>query len=536
MKRYLVVVALSVGLLGQVAVAGTRLASVYVESISALQTQLLQAAQVFEAPELGSAPMIMSMMIPGFAQIDKNAPVGIHVYAGGEDKVGVVISLTPSVAPEVFLGGLLAMQGATLPDAVDGRYVTPKGVAQMQGEQLLIGRKVQDLDLALQTGIPAVLPVVPGLIRLDVAPATLVEILGELEALALETMPADAEQREMLQKGMGFYRRGLAQVASFQQGIGITEQGLVCRSRMLPQPGRALEAIVQSLQPVDATWVAQLEEDRLFGAVAGAYSIREDILRSVLDMYLSWMQTVPEEFAMDPALVRAMFEPSMATVGAPTFWFANMGDAGSFAMLGGVRVPDAENLLQQMIALSTGETYQKQMAASGMKVSDPVARVVNDQTVYRWSVELDEEAFLKQLREAGAPDADQADLAPLKQVLDMFLSGYDYAATSEGLAFGIGAEAGIAQAMQLLGGGKSTSRTLLERIGAPVAPYMVARFDLIAWMQVLEQFEAAPVPVVAGPGEGVLFAGWRVGAAVEQMMLIPAADIRALKAAAQAAQ
>jgi len=193
-------------------------------------------------------------------------------------------------------------------------------------------------------------------------------------------------------------------------------------------------------------------------------------------------------------------------------------------------------LLQQMLALARSEAYQQQMAASGMKVSEPVARVVNANTVYRWQVEIDEEAFLKQMREAGATDPRLEDIAPLKQLMDLFLSGYDYAATPEGLVFGITDDAGIGKAMALLGGAQAAGSTILERVAAPVSPYMVARVDLLGLIGLGQKLAVAPIPEIAGRGEGILLAGWRSGDAVEQVMLIPAGDIRLLRQAAMAAQ
>jgi len=280
MKRGMMMLLLVLGLRMPAEAAGTRLASVYLESINALQAQVFQAAQVFEAPELGSAPMMMGMLIPGFAQLDRDAAIGLHIYAGGEQHVGFVMALKPAVAPELFLGGLLARQGLSVPEPVDGRYSTSNGVAQMQGDLLLIARNAADLDLAMEAGLPVALPDIPGFLRLDLAPGRLADLIGELEGLALKAMADAPAQADAMRQGFDLYRRGLAQVAKVQHGISVTGEGLVFRSRLMPQPGRALEGILASLQPADPQWVAALEGDHMFGVVAGAYKVPEDVMRT----------------------------------------------------------------------------------------------------------------------------------------------------------------------------------------------------------------------------------------------------------------
>jgi hypothetical protein len=532
--------ALAGGLLlvqGGAAIGDTRIASVYIESMGALQSQILQAAQLFEAPELGTVPMMMGMGIPGFMQIDRSAPVAMHVFKAADSKMGFVLSVKPVGTPELLLEAIMASQGGTLPEAVDGRFITVQGAAQMHEGKLLIGRNVQDLDLALSTGLPHSMPGVSGLIRLDIEPARLAPILEQLQALALDAMPAtgtDADMRALMTQALSFYRSGLEQVASFHHGIGLGAQGIEIRTRIVPAKGRAFEGIVNSLQGVDRSWLASLGGGNMFGMVSGAYNVPPELATSLLDAYITMMAKMPDGFVLDPAFMREVMQPSLDTMGAPVFVFADpSADGGGFSLFGGMEVADGPGLLGRMLALMSTEAYQAQMKTSGMKVTEPVTRTVADTTVYRWSMAFDDEAFLEKMQEAGAQDVDPAELATIKQTIGMFLSGYDYAATGKGLVFGIREDADIQQAMALLAakGSDAGADAILARIGAPVLPYMVSRLDLLAWMQFMQKLGTPALPVVAGKGEGVLMAGWRVDGALEHVVLVPARDVIAIRKA-----
>jgi hypothetical protein len=536
MKRIGLVLAMVAGLGIESAVGGVRVVSVYLESLATLQAQAFLAAQLFESPELGMVPMMM-MMVPGLAQIDRDAHVGLHVFSDGADKGAGVIDIMPAVSAEAFLGAFLTAQGGQVPEAVEGRFVSDKGVAQVHGNRLLLAQSADQLDLALSVGIPSEMPALPGLLRYESAPANLVKILDGLSALMDENMPAAEAQKDMLKRAMAFYRSGFAQIARYEYALGISANGLEIRSKLQPQAGRALAGVVASLQGVDPGWVAHLTDDQVFGVVSGAYSVPGDVLQRLVGLYADMIRSMPEETGIDPEFIPAMFEPTLSTIGAPSFLFGGLQESGAFAFWGGTLLPAASDVLQKMVGLITGEAYQGMLVKSGIKISEPVVRDVDGVLVHRWSMLADEETFM-QLDGGPLSGVGAEQMAFLKHLLQSVLSGYDYAATDKGLVFGMGDENSVVRAMSVMneaGQGTVTTHPILERIGAPLMPYAVGRFDLIGILRAIAKLGEFGEALKAfdAKGEGVVFGAWRAGNDIEQLVMVPASDIRALRKAFQ---
>jgi hypothetical protein len=534
MKRNMMLVVALVGLMGGASFGGTRIVSVYIESLSSLQAQLFEAAQLFETPELGTAPMMINMMIPGAAQVDKNAPVAIHVFSGNDNDVAVVLSVKPANTAEMLLGAILMSQGATVPEAVDGRYISEQGAAQLHGDSLLIAKSTEHLDIALAVGVPSALPEVAGMLRIDAAPAKLVPMLDKFQSMTLQQMTDQPEQSQMIASVFELYRLGLGQIASYQEGIGVSSQGIEIRGKMVPQPGRALSRIIPTLQAVDASWVSELEGDDLFAVATGAYVVPEETFTSILDRYIELLQASSSVSGTDwdAEALRAMMKPSLATMGVPTFMTANFDKEDGLSLLGGMRMEDPSAYLSDMLELMKSDAYAKMMEQSGITVSEPTEREVNGNKVYRWGMNFDQDAFLKKMQQNGATNAVPADLAGFVKAMELFMPGYDYAATKDGLAFSSVDNADIEDAMKILAPREVASSSILAKIGAPVRPYMVGRFNFLAMVDVASKLGATPVvPEIGTDGEGIVLAGWRSGDSVEHLTLIPAADIRAIRKA-----
>ncbi len=520
----------------------TRILSLYVESFAAFQRQLFQAAELFEAPELGMAPMMLSMSIPGVAEIDREQPIGLHMYAQeGADEPALVLEVSAASSVEALLVALLAARGEqTLPEAVDGRYVTANVVAQADGKRVLLANSEADLELALQDTLPSSLPAVPGVIRLTTMPAKLGGLLDQAQAVMQATTAQTPQQQAFMSELLTLYRLGLEQIATYEQGLGISAKGLEIRSRVLPVAGRATESIIASLQPVPEEWISEVAGDALFGVVAGAYHVPEDVLQRVLDRYLSMFSHVGAEMSMDMDLMRNLMEPSLATVGTPSFFFANVKeDLSRLWYFGGAAYSGAPALLSSMLEWHASEAYVEHMKQSGMVVSAPETRTVADTTVYRWNVDVDEEQFQQKIEKAGGA-AGTLDIETMQKILSFFMSGYDYAATDQGLAFAAGGEAApIGRALDLLAGRQkvaaSKGAALMAMLEPPVAPYGIGRFDLFGLMSLSGKLgNQAPIALPES-GEGILFAGWQIDGVVEQVLLVPAADIKALSKAIRAA-
>ncbi len=538
MKRMLLSIVV-VGLSAQISFGGGRVMSVYLESISALHAQLFQAAQVFEAPQLGTAPMMLNMMVPGYAQVDRDAPVGLHIYIGEEEQYGFVVDLKTVGAAEPFLGALLAAQGAMLPEPVDGRYVTDEGAAQVLGNRVILANSAEVLDLALFAGLPQELPAVAGVLRTQVAPQHVLALFGNIEEMMTQAMPDGHEHADMFDQLFGFYRAAFEQIALYETGFSVREDGLVIRSRVTPAAGRALERIVASLQGIDPAWLVSLEGDNLFGIVAGKYEVPKGLLQLLVNYYITWLQSMPVDFAMEPELVEAMFEPALQTAGAPWFLTANMSSEDGFRLSSGMRIDDAARVLQKMMGLMASEAYQRSMTESGFSMSQAEPRVVEGVDVYRWAMDLDEEIFRAKIEEAGGDEVDSEQFEMIQKMMSSFFSGYDYAATSDGLVFGVTDDAGLAEAIRLLGDeegeASATGQAMLDRIGAPVLPFVVARYDYLALLHMVQTFVPDEMPTFPEKGEGFVYAAWRADNGIEQAVLIPAADINAIRNAFTAA-
>lgn len=530
--KVMLIVALA-GLIGQASFGATRIVSVYIESLSSMQGQLFEAAQLFETPELGTVPMMMNMIIPGAAQIDKNAPIALHVFSGADRDVSVVLSVKPASTAEVLLGAMLMSQGATVPEAVDGRYISEQGVAQLQGGSLLIARNTEHLDMALEVGIPSELPDIAGFLRVEASPVQMVPLLDAFQDIAFQKMSEDQHQREMMESAFEFYRLGLGQIATYQEGIGISPYGVEIRGKMVPQQGRVLSRIVPTLQAVNPAWVSALESAPLFGVAAGSYSVPAEKLASMLDRYIDLLKASSTTGGVewDPAVWQSVMEPSLATIGAPMFMTANFTQDSGLSFLGGMLMDNASAYLENMISLMKSESYEKMLKQSGLVVSKPEKREVNGNTVYRWDMEFDEDTFLTQVQTNGTPDVTAANLAGFRKAMAMFMPGYDYAATESGLAFSSLENTNIEQAIKMLAATEGKASSILEKIGAPVRPYIVGRFNLLGVADIARKMGVPDMPAFGQDGEGILFAGWRSGDSVENVTLIPAEDIRAIRKA-----
>ena len=102
--------------------AATRVCSVYIESYAALQKQIFLGAEIFQAPQLGALPMVITKALPGAAQMDNGKPVALHVLDIGAGKTGFVLEVTPAGTAEAYLQSIAGAE-AKLPVPVDSAAV-----------------------------------------------------------------------------------------------------------------------------------------------------------------------------------------------------------------------------------------------------------------------------------------------------------------------------------------------------------------------------------------------------------------------------
>lgn len=520
--------------------------SVYVESMAALQKQSYEAAQGFAIPELGMVPMMMSMTVPGAAQLKQDAPIGVHVFIRGTEAPPVVVGeVTPALSPEALLQALTMRMGLPLPEPVDGRYVTSEGVAQVMEDRVLLAQSEGDLDAALvaMAEVPPAMPDIDGLLRLVIKPSSLTELMMQAKGMMaseLDAMPED--DRAMMLAMLDFYMAAYAQIETYEQGVGIQPEGLVVRSRVMAVPGSTVEQILRSVEPVSEAWGAELDRDIIFGMAAGAYEVPASTMELVMSFYMNLYRQSGVLELIDAEKLEQMLAMGFATLGDPLFTVGQYDEASKqFQFYGGVRADDARGLLAQ--AMDMMPTYKELMKQSGIHLTGPVKRDVAGQPVYRWSADVDKDGLKATVARAGNTDVAADDVVDeavkaMERVLAYMGTDYDYAATESGLVFGSGGDAVIVQALSLLDQDKAEAPIVgveqLKAVVQPTAPLSsLGRFN---WAKVLDiarsiavEFDAPvdQIPAFSGT-QGLWFAGWVDDGSYEQALLLPADDIRAI--------
>ncbi len=529
-----------------------RICSVYMESPSSLQMQVQLASQVFEAPELGMFPMMMTMMVPGGSQVNMSEPVSLHVFDIGGGRTAGLVELTPATTAEMFLKSLTAASGVPLVPAVDGRYTFEGGVAQVRGARLLLAKTAAELDACTGGAVPALppMPAIPGVIRVAMAPAAVVPMLDGMKAQCVSAMaaggPDAAQAQDMMEMVFGLYTRTLAQINTLNIGIAVQPEGLLMRSQIVPVSGSTVAGILATMQPADPSHLSFVQKGTLFAMASGAYTLPDQLKQQLVSLYIEMIKTSPQAAGIDTAELSFAMRESIESLGASMAWSGEMTpDGKSFLMQGAMGIVPAVSYLEKMVALSNLPAMKALTSQSGVRIGEAGKRMYKDYPVYHWSFSMDEAALRKQMG-AGAQDMDENAFAAVSRMMQVFGSGYDYAATPKGVTFGLGSTSMVEQASdRLMADGADVSesariRTLLSPASAPVA---LGRFGLLdavrTGARMATEVAGAPLPaaVAALPaGEGIVFADWITGSEVNSALLIPASDIKALSHMAKSMQ
>ncbi len=529
-----------------------RICSVYMESPSALQMQVQQASQVFEAPELGMFPMMMTMMVPGGGQVSMAEPVSLHVFDIGEGRTAGLVELTPATTAEMFLKSLTAASGVPLAPAVEGRYTFEGGVAQVRGARLLLARTAAELDACTGGAVPALppMPAIPGVIRIAIAPSAVVPMLDAMKTQCVSAMaaggPDAAKAQDMMEMVFGLYTRTLAQINTLNIGIAVQPEGLLMRSQMVPVGGSTLAGILATMKPVDPAYLSFVQGGALFAMASGSYTLPDQLKQQLVSLYIKMIKASPQVAGIDTDELSFAMRESIESLGAAMGFSGGMTpDGKSFMMQGAMGIMPAVPYLEKMVAMSNLPAMKAMTLQSGVRMGEASKRMYKDCPVYHWTFSLDEAALRTQMG-AGAQEMDEEAFAAVSKVMQVFGSGYDYAATPKGVTFGLGSTSMVEQASdRLMADGADLSesariRTLLSPESAPVA---LGRFGLLdairSGAKMATGVAGAPLPAaVAGlpAGEGIVFADWITGSEVNSAMLVPATDIKAITAMAKSMQ
>ncbi|HAS83723.1 MAG TPA: hypothetical protein DCS43_13890 [Verrucomicrobia bacterium] len=551
-RRVAVVSLLAVSVLPSV--AAERVCSVYLESISALQMQVQKASEVFASPELGMFPMMMTMMVPGASQVNATEPVSLHLFDLGEGKVGAVVELTPATTPEMFLKSLIAASGKPLDPSVDGRFVFDGGLAQARGPRLLLAKDAESLDLCVSGAVPALppMPALEGAIRVALAPSAMVPMLrasqSKVDAMMATCGGAEAQQaREMMTTMFGLYMRTMGQINALSMSVAVQSEGLMIRSHLVPVSGSTVEGIIASMQPIPAAYQSFVDADSMLSFASGSFVVSDQLKRQMGRIYAQFMKASPIMADVDITAFVAEMQYSIDALGGA------MGISGGFTvderriqMQMAMGMPEAASYLRKMLALMQEPSYQSMMAKSGMKVSEPTTRDYKGVPVYAFDLSVDESALSTMIAgQGGAPD--EASIASIKAVMEMFTKGYEYAATPQSVVFGMGGPAVVEKVidrMTLVDAEVAPEAARIQALLAPSArPVSIGRFALLDAVRMVAEMspEAGSVALSTAvallpKGEGIVSADWREGSEIRSALLIPATDIKAISTLAKSMQ
>jgi hypothetical protein len=531
-------------------VAATRICSVYLESYAVLQKQLFLGAELFQAPQLGSVPMMISMGLPGAAQMNNDKPIAVHVLDIGSGSPGFILEVTPVGTAEAYLQALAGAKAA-LPAPANGLYLLADGTAaRIVGTRLLLAPKAKDPAACLggdMSALPA-MPAVPGAIRVSVAPAALspmLDTLRQMMAAMPATVPNADQSKRMVESMIDFYAMLLGQVDAMHMGISMQPAGLLIRSRLVPKAGTDIAAMVNSVKPASADQLAFIEKDSLFSYASGSATFPPALKQQFIDLYLKMAALAPGAEGLKTGDLTAAMNQSMEAVGVPLA-FTGMPPAKGqpLQMQGMMCVSDPAAYLSGQLAMLKMPAIQK---LSSMTFEEPVKRAYQGLTVLTCKYLLDENTLAKSMRAAlpsNTPPAQaeaalQASTNAMHTVMQLFGNSYEYAATPKAVVFGMGAPAMIEQAIGRVQAPAASSPEALRirnLLAAEAAPHALGRLSLIGLVDMILSavpgLNPAPQPDAAAQpvGEGIIFADWTANGEIHSALLMPPSEIKAVKA------
>ncbi|MDX9862880.1 MAG: hypothetical protein RBS99_18375 [Rhodospirillales bacterium] len=529
--------------------AATRLASIYFESFATLQAQVQQAAQVFQAPQLGTLPLLVGMRVPGAIQMNNEKPIAIHIMDMGRGPVALVYDVAPSGTAEAYLHAL-AGAGIALPTPTDGYYLLENGLAaRIAGDRLLLAPQARRPEMWFggNLGTMPPIPDMPGAVRVAIAPAAFESMLKQfrqrMAAAPAGSPPLAGVNTDAAQKVLDFYARLLSEMDGIYLGIEAQPEGLFIRSSLMTRPGSDLASLVGSMQPATPRQLAFIDRNSLFGYASGLVTLPPALKQQFIDLYVGMGALAPTATGLSGDEWSELMKDSLGTIGVPLAMQGTL-QAGSRALLlqGLMGVPDPSAYLASQLALQKSPAFKK---ISPVVFSEPVTRSYKSVAILSVSNRFDEAAWERQLRASMPsnlpPDRAVASLQPARammQALMQIVGGpSEYAATPAGLAFGLGASSMIEQAVDRALAA-SSSAPEAGRIGellAQAAPvHAMGRLSLSALLDRVAPLPppeaAAPAPPPASPeASAILYADWNVASELRSVWLLPTSEIQAIR-------
>jgi hypothetical protein len=531
--------------------AATRVASVYAESLSALQKQLFAAAEAFQLPVLGAAPMMLAGALPGSALIDNAKPVALHVLDVGDGKTETVIEVSPTGDAEAYLKLLVPGKDgaeAALPAPENGIYKLGKGqAAKLAGGRLFFAQRSKKPAALLADGLEKLsdMPAIPGTLRVTVAPAALAPLLDGVKG-GLAAAPVQGGDAEAGKKMMGdvfeFYKGVLVQMDALHIGLSVQQEGLCIRTRLAPKAGSELAAWAASGKPVTPKQLAFIEKDALFCSASGGSVLPETMKNRLLNLYVGMTAASPVVKNADTNELAKALRDSFEQQGAPHAFTIFLPAAdGSIKLQGVYELADAAKALENNVAQAGLGPYKQMFEVSGLVMPEPVLSERGGMKVASFKLAFDEKLAEKAIREnlPEGQDAAKADAAVagqlevLKKVTGFLSGGWESGAVGKHLFFGMGEGALDAAVARVKSPGVSAEAERIEALLSPSGdPTGIGRLALsrIFALVMANDPQLAGLAKAVPPGDGVFFAGWPVKDELLSATLVSASEIKAVAA------
>lgn len=527
--------------------AATRLGSVHIESLDALQRQCALGAKLYEAPALGSMPVLLPIRIPGGAGMDRSQPLALHFVDTGAGTPGIVLELSAAATPEAYLQALVG-EGVPLPAPAGGIYKLGDGTTvQIAGKRLFLAPGMAGGEALVKSvaGSGPAMPALPGAVRVSLVPSALLPMLDaagrSLDNLPA-TMPDVVAQRASLRAVLDFYKRILGQLEALDLGIAVQDEGLFIRTRLVPRAGTEMAALVASMQPARDAQLAFMDKSALLACAAGRTVVPATLEQGIVKLYSDMLALSPAVKGLTAAERDDLLAQSLRTLGLPMAVACGLSSDGrALQAQGMVQMTNAAAFVAGQLALMRKPALRK---LSGMAFTEPVVRTHQGARIFTCRGALDEKSLDALMRQEGAVsgpmDASmQAAMGFIRPAMQLFSNDLAYAVAPGAMAFGMGPPAVVEQALARLRETATPEAARIRGLLMPSggAPCTLGRLSPSGLLRGIlgnrasgGQGDLLLSAAAIQEGEGIIFAGWRANQELMSALHIPPSEIRALKA------
>ncbi len=551
-SRVLLVAALSFTLNS---VAAERLATLYIESYNELQRQLTLGTEIFEAPQLAAAPLLLNAALPAMNAVDPDKPIALHLLELDNNSTEGVFEVTPAGELEALLRMIAGIEdNDRLAPPENNIYLLGKDMAARLAGGRLFFYRGKNHTLALADGLellPA-MPAMPGALRISIAPATLASRMdGLMDQLNnMNNVAVQTTNPETLEAMVKFYQNQVKQIAEVHLGIAIQQEGLFIRSRTAPVAESDLAQQIVSAQPLEPSQLALISKDAMINYASGKTTLQPDNAKASLDFWISLIENSNADKKGDIKKLTDIWANLMQLAGAPYAYTVDTPAEKDtpLPLRGFIQYPQAEDFVtQQNQLLESDEIQALFKEANPDSPPLPLKRTHNNIAIFNLPGTFNEESFKENLlKNLPAEMGEEEREKTLKRALEsarnsakLFSYGYDYAALKDSLIFGMGNKEQIEQVIaerQNQQAAPSAAATRIEELISPsgklhtIGSLSIAKLivSFATDKKLIDGIKEQPA------GEGILFGSWRIDDEMLGVTLLTPSEIKVISTAIQA--